>query len=238
MVRYVSPPFRKLYHDSSVHLWWWVTRSRQSESTAQQLAKPLSRVHQLPHLETIHLTFHPGYFEIRSLNHARCLAFQTSVLNALASSFSVRVQPNLVSLSLHNLRLSDLKALESPAFQTVLMSLQCLQVSVINEYSMPPTQIEQHLWSTLCTKLLVPTQQTLTELTLHSQIDVCASSGLPLASLSFPCLRALSLRHVVFEPSVGIENFILRHAATLARLQLLTCKLAINAVRTFLSPFR
>src|SRR6267378_720927 len=94
----------------------------------------MSRIHQLPHLETIHLTFYPECSELRSLNHAPCLAFQTSVLNALASSFSVRVQPNLVSLSLHNLRLSDLKALESPAFQTALMSLQCLQVSVINEH--------------------------------------------------------------------------------------------------------
>ena len=100
---------------------------------------------------------------------------------------------------------------------------------------LPQSQIAKHLWSTLGAKVFVPTQQTLTELTLHSKMNVGASSGLPLASLSFPCLRALSLRNVVFEPSAGIENFILRHAATLTRLELLTCKLAINDVRTFLS---
>src|SRR6267378_3786501 len=132
----------------TTHLCTCVGGSRQPELKAQYLARSLSRIHQLPHLETIHLIFYPWNLDLRSLKNARCLAFQTDVLNALAFSFRVHVQPNLVSLSLHNLRLSELEVLEYPAFQTVLTSLQCLQVSVITK-CLPQSQIAKHLWSTL-----------------------------------------------------------------------------------------
>ncbi len=83
--------------------------------------------------------------------------------------------------------------------------------------------------------ILAPAQHALTELILHSDVYVGASSRLSLAALHFPHLCALSLRRLVFEPSAGIEPFVLRHAATLTRLELLTCKLPTRA-GTLLSP--
>ncbi len=78
-------------------------------------------------------------------------------------------------------------------------------------------------------------QHTLTALTLHSQTSIGASSGLSLASLHFPDLRTLSLRNFIFDPFIGTENFILRHATTLKRLELLSCKLPIHNIIAFLS---
>lgn len=77
--------------------------------------------------------------------------------------------------------------------------------------------------------ILGPAQHSLTDLTLHCDTLVGDSSGLSLAGLHFPRLTTLSMRNFVLQLSVGVEPFILRHAATLARLQLLTCKLPTYA---------
>ncbi|KAH9032751.1 hypothetical protein EDB85DRAFT_1953945, partial [Lactarius pseudohatsudake] len=73
--------------------------------------------------------------------------------------------------------------------------------------------------------ILAPSQQTLTELTLHSDALVGASSGLSLSGLHFSLLCALSVRGLVIELSVDVEPFALRHAATLSQLEVLACKL-------------
>ncbi|KAH8997858.1 hypothetical protein EDB86DRAFT_2913675 [Lactarius hatsudake] len=73
--------------------------------------------------------------------------------------------------------------------------------------------------------ILALTQQTLTELTPRSDAPVGASSGLPLAGLYFPLLCALSVRGLVFELSVEVKPFVLRHATTLAQLEVFACKL-------------
>lgn len=76
-------------------------------------------------------------------------------------------------------------------------------------------------------------QHVLTELALHSNIPVGATSGLSLDGRHFPSLCALSLRKIVFEPYVSAEHFVLRHPATLAQPELITCKLLINAPSLF-----
>ena len=55
-----------------------------------------------------------------------------------------------------------------------------------------------------------------------------ASSGLSLAALHFPHLCTLSMRKLVFEPSVSVVPFVLRHASTLAHLELLACMMPIH----------
>jgi len=93
-----------------------------------------------------------------------------------------------------------------------------------------------HFWGTLCPhKVLAPMQHSLTELALLSDTNFGAFSGLSFAGLQFPHLCALSLCRLVFEPSVGAQHFILRHTATLARLELFTCKLPIS-INIFLPP--
>ena len=228
MVRPLPPP---LSHKRSrfiyVHLRWWVTSVR--TSAIHELASSFSRIHRLPRLETINLTFcsaHNNQFDFNGGGH---LALQTSILGALEASFGICAPPRLMSLSLHNLRFWDLSPLECPSFQTVLTNLRHLQLSVAFDSALDPHAFSArwcHFWSTLLPRIiLAPTQHTLAELTLHSDEYVGASSGLSLAGLHFPHLCALSLLRLVFEPSVGVEDFVLRHAPTLARLEFLACKL-------------
>ncbi|KAH9059849.1 hypothetical protein EDB87DRAFT_1619816 [Lactarius vividus] len=193
------------------------------DGTIDELANSFSRVHQLPRLETINLTFYPRH---GNRLHRDCLALQSSVLSALVSSFGVYA-PNLKSLSLHNLRTSHLSPLESPSFQTVLTTLQHFQLFD----PLSPSTVDDswsHFWGTFRPRMLIPMQQSLTELTVHSSVHVGAFAGLSFDGLHFPRLWALSLGRVVFDTSVDAQNFILRHAATITRLELLMCRLPIS----------
>ncbi|KAH8997856.1 hypothetical protein EDB86DRAFT_869173 [Lactarius hatsudake] len=193
-----------------------------------ELANSFSRIHQLPQLETISLTFYPLYDNRLSSDGQGRIAVQASILHVLATSFGVRA-PKLTSLSLNNLRIWEFPPLKSPSFQTVLTTLRRLVLSVLSDRSIGAFWFNicwVHFWGTLCPHtILAPTQQTLTELTLHSDALVGASSGLSLAALYFPLLCALSVRGLVFELSVEVEPFVLRHATTLAQLEVLACKL-------------
>ncbi|KAH9173969.1 hypothetical protein EDB89DRAFT_646074 [Lactarius sanguifluus] len=195
-------------------------------STVHELANSFSRVHQLPRLETINLTFYPRYTNRLPRDS---LAFQSSILSALVSSFSV-CAPNLKSLSLHNLRTPDLSPLESPSFQTVLTTLRRFQLSPLYD-TLHPLIVDDswsHFWSTLRPRMLTPMQHCLTELTLHSNVQVGALVGLSFDGLHFPRLCALSLGRIIFDTSVGAQDFILRHAPTITRLGLLMCRLPIS----------
>lgn len=218
----------------SLHLRWRVTSVR--TSAILELASSFSRIHQLPRLETVNLMFYGKWFNPDCKGR---LALQESILGALAASFSVRAPSKLTSLSLHNLYPSALSSLDSPPFQTVLTTLRQLRLFMILDRALGlNTALDHwcHFWGTLCTRIfLAPTQQSLTELTLHSDVYVGALSELSLHALHFPHLYALSLRNLVFEPSVGAEYFILRHAPTLMRLELITCKLPIDTNRSLYS---
>ena len=208
-----------------MHLRWRATLVR--TNARHELASLFSRIHQLPRLEAINFTFYPIYGRRIKFADGGRRALQLSILGALAASFRVHVPSRLTSLSLHNLRPSDLSPLESPPFQNFLTTLQRLHLSVLFDSSDPMFETGiRHFWGTIFPRIvLTPMQHTLTELTLHSDSLFGASSGLSLAGLHFPHLCALSLRNLVFEPSIGVESFILQHAATLARLELLACKL-------------
>ena len=196
-----------------------------------ELASLFSRIHQLPQLETIDLIFSQAGGCWLRVDGSDCSSLQRSILVALASSFSFCVPPKLISLSLRNLRTWDLTPLEWPPFQAVLRNLRRLRLSVLFDRAHDifiALDRWSHFWGTLCAPLiLAPTQHTLTELTLHTNVLVGASMGLSFTGLYFQNLRVLSLRKFVFEPSVGVEPFILQHAATLARLELISCKTLI-----------
>ncbi|KAH9019551.1 hypothetical protein EDB85DRAFT_2196547 [Lactarius pseudohatsudake] len=190
---------------------------------------PFSRIHQLPRLETISLKFYPLYDNWLGSDGQCRLAIQASILHhVLATSFSV-CAPKLTSLSLDNLRIWEFPSLKSPSFQTVLTTLRRLVLSVLSDRSIGASWFNicwVHFWGTLCPHMiLAPTQQTLTELTLHSDALVGATSGLSLSALHFPLLYVFSVRGIVFELSVDVEPLVLRHAATLSQLEVLACKL-------------
>lgn len=214
----------------SVHLRRWITLVR--TSAIPELASSFSRIHQLPQLDTINLTLAPASGP--DSDSKNCLALQASILGALTDSFSIRAPSKLTSLYLKNLRTWDLTPLESSPFQTVLKNLRHLRLSVLFDRAENLiTSVDRWMdfWGTLFHRLVLsPTQHTLTELSLDSSMPVGASAGQSFAGLHFPYLCALSLRNIVFEPPIGVEAFILRHGATLSRLELITCKLPIDEV--------
>ena len=212
----------------SVNLSWRVMPVRPSiiKSIIGELACLFSRVHQLPRLETINLMFYRRWSGSDSKGHIHLL--EQSILGALAASFSIRAPPRLTSLSLHNIYPSVISSFDSPPIQTVLKTLRHLQLFMILDMN-APLDHWYHFWGALCPRIfLAPTQHSLTELTLQSNVYFGASSGLSLRELDFPRLCALSLCNLVFDRSVGVEYFVLRHASTLARLELLKCKLPID----------
>ncbi|KAH9016670.1 hypothetical protein EDB83DRAFT_227455 [Lactarius deliciosus] len=204
------------------HLGWrWRVKSVRT-SAAFELTRSFCLVNQLPQLEAVDLKFCSRY------GGGDCHSPQACVLTALVASFSFRAPPNLTSLSLYNLHISNLSPLEYPPFQTVLKTLRHLRLSVAVKAT--DTLMWSHFWGAFYPHtILAPTQPTLTELTLHSESHVGASSGLSFAGLHFPHLCVLSLGKLVFEPSVGVEPFILRHADTLARLELIACRLPVDS---------
>ncbi|KAH9022802.1 hypothetical protein EDB84DRAFT_1441112 [Lactarius hengduanensis] len=208
-------------------------------SVIHELACSFSRIHQLPRLKTINLMFYQRFANQKygtNRPDGSSHALQLAVLSALSSSFRVRA-PDLTLLSLYNLRTSDLSPLESPPFQTVLTTLRRLRLSPLFDPPDPFTVDDRwsHFWGILRPRMLTPMQHPLTALTLDSIAHVGTLAGLSFDGLHFPRLCSLSLGRLVFEPSIGTQNFILRHAATLARLQLIMCKLSVNPV-TFSTP--
>ncbi|KAH9032745.1 hypothetical protein EDB85DRAFT_1953830 [Lactarius pseudohatsudake] len=196
-------------------------------SAAFELTRSFCLVNQLPQLEAVDLKFYSQYGNRLDSGGGDCLSPQACILTALAASFSLRAPPNLTSLSLYNLRISNLFPLDYLPFQTVLKTLRHLRLSVTVKAT--DTLMWSHFWGAFCPRtILAQTQPALTELTLHNDSHVGASSGLSFAGLHFPHLCVLSLGKLVFEPSVGVEPFILRHAATLARLKLIACRLPVD----------
>ncbi|KAH9019557.1 hypothetical protein EDB85DRAFT_2007873 [Lactarius pseudohatsudake] len=210
---------RVTFHDTDTN--------RRGMPLKYELAPPSNcLVNQLPKLEAVDLKFYSQYGN-RLDSGGDCLSPQACILTALAASFSFRAPPNLMSLSLYNLRISNLSPLEYLPFQTVLKTMRHLRLSVTVKAT--DTLMWSHFWGAFCPRtILAQTQPALTELTLHSDSHVGASSGLSFAELHFPHLCVLSLGKLVFEPSVGVEPFILRHAATLARLELIACRLPVD----------
>ena len=198
----------------------------------QELARSFSRINRLSHLETINFTFYP--INARHSDRGSRHALQLSIFDALVTSFRDRGPSKLTSLSLHNLRTLD-HPFESPSFQNILKTLRYFQLSVLydisrDEWLMIPSRWSR-FWGNLCPRMvLAPMQHALRELTLHSDAFVGASSGLSLAGLHFPHLHALSLRNLVFDPSIGVQPFILLHSTSLAKLELLTCKLPTTGI--------
>ena len=101
------------------------------EKVIRELESLFSHIHQLPHLETINLTFDPIYDNRPVSDHKGRLALQALIVRALAASFGVRINPKLTFLSIHNMRTWDLSPLESAPSQTFLATVRHLQLSVL-----------------------------------------------------------------------------------------------------------
>lgn len=200
-----------------------------------ELARTFFRIPQLPQLETINLKFNPVDDNQTNSDGEDRLSLQSSILGILHASFSVRGPSKLKSLSLLNIRASNPSPLEILQLQNIFPSLQCLQLSAVSDKAPNSDTFRnrwRYFWRTLRSCMVpIQTQIILTELTLHSDRFVGSVDSLSLRELHFPHLAVLSLRNIVFNPVRDDEFFILRHATTLFRLKLLTCKVLISIDR-------
>ncbi|KAH9173967.1 hypothetical protein EDB89DRAFT_645473 [Lactarius sanguifluus] len=117
-------------------------------SAAFELTRSFCLVNQLPQLEAVDLKFYSRYGNRLDSGGGDCLSPQACILTALAASFSFRAPPNLTSLSLYNLRISNLSPLEYPPFQTVLKTLRHLRLSVTVKAT--DTLMWSHFWGAFC----------------------------------------------------------------------------------------
>ncbi|ETW80567.1 hypothetical protein HETIRDRAFT_427592 [Heterobasidion irregulare TC 32-1] len=70
--------------------------------------------------------------------------------------------------------------------------------------------------------------QSLTEFSLHSDIDVGIVAKIDFSDLHFPALTFISLTGILFNEETHVEDFIVRHKRTLRTLSLQSCNIAIH----------
>jgi hypothetical protein len=83
--------------------------------------------------------------------------------------------------------------------------------------------------------LLPPSNANLKSLVLRSPQGLYHSLNIQLHSLSYPALETLVLEKIVFDPTPsvdGIEEFIVRHKASLRRLELHSCSSYVPSLST------
>jgi hypothetical protein len=223
----------------SLHPRWWADSVR--TNAISELVSLFSCIHQFPRLETINLTFYPMLDNRVGSNSGGRRSLQAPLLGALATWQLQRpcaIQAD-VPLFARPTHVGILPSRISPIPDCPDAALRRLQLSVL--YDIAPDDARWcNFWSTFFPRTIpAPTQHALTEFSLHSDMPIGSSSELSFVGLYLPRLYALSLSNFVLEPPVGIEPFILRHATTLTRLELLMFSLPITRLRplsTSISP--
>lgn len=160
-----------------------------SSEAINELARTFFRIPQLPQLETINLKFNPVDDNQTNSDGEDRLSLQSSTLGILHASFSVRGPSKLKSLSLLNIRASNPSPLEILQLQNIFPSLQCLQLSAVSDKAPNSDTFRnrwRYFWRTLRSCMVpIQTQIILTELTLHSDRLLVASTRCPSVSCTF-----------------------------------------------------
>ena len=142
---------------------------------------------------------------------------QTSIIHSLTAGIP---SSSLTSLSLTADHLfSD--TFKTQAFASKISALTCLSITTPRS---PRIMSLRGFWGNVVSPhFLQPVMGTLTCLTLHPDFLVGVNPGISFPFLVFPHLSHLSLRMFIFEPENNLEDFIIRHGATLTHLRLEKC---------------
>jgi hypothetical protein len=196
---------------------------------------------QFTSLKSLRFSFREGYRECRRLGGTQpSLHFlvQKAVIASIASDpYPLTVK----SLSLTNVVGVEDSAYESSAFQTVVSSLQSLSISTIAPEYETGCDFQLRHWynafwqSIIPERFLVPAESSLTSLSLGSDVLVGPIDGFDINDYFFPRLSSLKLSHFLFccRP---VDEFILKHKATLQKLELRNCEMYIS--HSSASPMR
>ena len=193
----------------------------------------LFRLNQFTSLKALRFSFREGYRECRRLGGTQPsphFLVQKAVIASIASD----PYPSTVkSLSLTNVVGVEDNAFESSAFQTVVSSLQSLSISTIAPEYESGCDFQLRHWynafwqSTIPKRFLVPAESSLTSLSLGSDVLIGPIDEFNINHYFFPRLSSLKLSHFLF-CWCPVDEFILKHKATLQKLELRNCEMYVS----------
>ncbi|KAF8875262.1 hypothetical protein CPB84DRAFT_1796716 [Gymnopilus junonius] len=178
--------------------------------TVEETAFFFSSVSKFSNLRTLRLYFPPVFEEehkdefddiIPPISPNRTL--QIAIFNALAT-LNPKTNFTLHTLEIHSLLALPNEGIRSPRFSPLLHSLHTLLISVVtnnrDEFEMQYDDDYIHFWKTDTYSLLTRTAETLTSLTLSSDINTSAfaAPNSEWHALTLPKLQSLTLRKLVF----------------------------------------
>jgi hypothetical protein len=184
-------------------------------------------------LKILRLDFHNCYQEEGAVETSDCwedpthfLKLQSDIFTALAA----HPLPSLVSMALNNLLAIPDEIYAKEEFQQIFRSLEELHVSVLSDTNGEGSYYQEPLvefWETSVPHV-VRSAVALTALTIRSDLPVGSGPMLTTKDLFHPHLASLALHQFKFDPALPDSDmvaFILRHKATLTRLELHGCSI-------------
>ncbi|KAJ7062349.1 hypothetical protein C8F01DRAFT_128332 [Mycena amicta] len=207
------------------------------------LRKAFAGLNKFPNLEHLHLDFHGTWQEEESYeipqNPTHYLLLQIDLFEALASS---PPPTSLASLTLHNLLAVPNDVFTRADFHRVFQPLKSLELDVLSDVDSEGSYFQDPLldfWETSMAHI-VRSATNVTSLTLKSDQDTGASPALSFEGTFLPNLTSLSLTKFAFEPSSPASDvalFIVKHKATLRRLELHDCTIDGGEDEVYLRPW-
>ncbi|KAJ7450067.1 hypothetical protein B0H11DRAFT_2246991 [Mycena galericulata] len=206
--------------------------SRESSGGAgrEALVTTFSGLAKFPNLEHLRFEFHNDYQEEDShevpTNPTHFLRLQWALFDALASN----PLPTLVSLTLNNLIGVPNEIYARENFHNIFRPLKMLTISAISDLDYEGSYFQEPLvefWEESIAHM-VRSSVSLTSLTLRSDQTVGAYPPLSFKNTFLPHLSELVLHRFALDPMIpdsDVVAFIVRHKATLTRLELHRCSI-------------
>jgi hypothetical protein len=184
----------------------------------KKLPAPLS-------LKKFHLTLAP-----RRDGSVRVGLLEGAILNILASR---GIAPSLKALTLQDMTDTPKSRYHSLGMRSFLSNLTELTISTTRVTKYEPVYNAGNprpicSANTVPLHFLAPAQSNLTCLTLCCQRPNAITTHIDLDPINFPHLKSLSFCRVYFGGNTTVENFILRHAATMVHLTLHGCMMRVG----------
>lgn len=195
------------------------------EVVLESLASSFARVHDLPRLKTLKLSF------LTTPRHPtrEILRLQWIILSAISSRSPL---PSLTSLTIKNMTAMYNLVYDCPSFGSLFSSLASLSIEVAFGHCerRPHCRVPfVKFWEqAIQHRMLSSLSPSLTSLTLHSDIDVGVVPRLDFSQANFLVLECLSLKRILFNDDTHVEDFIVRHKGTLRKMWLTKCRIAIE----------
>ena len=195
------------------------------EVVLASLASSFARIHELPNLKSLTLSFPCLTGNLTSMEPLR---LQWTILSVLSSRSPL---PSVTSVNITGMTALYHPVYDLPSFRSLFGSLTSLSIGAAISHDLAEPQFRDpfiKFWEeTFQHRMLGSVSHSLTSLKLSSSSFVGVVPRLDFSQVNFPALELLSLKRILFNMDTHIEDFIVRHKGTLRTLWLMDCKIAI-----------